>query len=254
MCWKRVASSILAKALHFRNAFQRCTTVRYGKGMTAFFGGLYPPRCACALVLFSAAAISVSAQSTPAPANPLVPGTLAETVSAPPLTAGEKFNSRVVQSFGLRGLGGSLIGAAIGQARDAPHEWGQGVQGFASRYGSGVAGNLSRQTFAFALESAFHEDPRYFPSTSKLKKQRIFNAIKQVFICKTDSGDSSFAYGKVISQFAGGQFTNVWQPASTGSVGDGFIRAFIGLGADAAYNTMQEFLPFMRPRSLRNRP
>jgi hypothetical protein len=179
--------------------------------------------------------------------------TLPNTVSAPPFTVADKFDYRIVQSFGLRGLGGSLVGAAIGQARDAPHEWGQGVEGFATRYGSGVAGNLSRQTFAFVLESALHEDPRYFPSDDKRKKQRAWNAVKQVFICKTDTGHSSFAYGRVVSQFAGGQFTNVWQPASTGSVTDGLVRAFIGLGADAAYNFMQEFISFTRPRSIRHR-
>jgi hypothetical protein len=180
-------------------------------------------------------------------------GTLPNTVSAAPFTVAEKFNYRVVQSFGLRGLGGSLVGAAIGQARDAPYEWGQGAEGFATRYGSGVAGNLSRQTFAFVLESALHEDPRYFPSEDKRKKQRAWNAVKQAFLCKTDSGRSTFGYGRVISQFAGGQLTNVWQPASTGSVTDGFVRAFIGLGADAAYNFMQEFIPFTRPRSIRHR-
>ena len=179
--------------------------------------------------------------------------TLPNTVSAPPFTVADKFDYRVVQSFGLRGLGGSLVGAAIGQARDAPHEWGQGVQGFATRYGSGVAGNLSRQTFAFVLESALHEDPRYFPSEDKSTKQRLLNVVKQVVICKTDDGRSSPAYGRVISQFAGGQFTNLWQPASTGSVGDGLVRAFIGLGADAGYNLLQEFIPFTRPRSLRHK-
>lgn len=211
-------------------------------------------------VLLSIQALAPAQQTTPpqpgqlAQPNQNPPGSdLPNTISAPPFTVADKFDYRVVQSFGLRGLGGSLIGAAIGQARNAPEEWGQGVQGFARRYGSGVAGNLSRQTFAFVLESTFHEDPRYFPSQDKGKKQRILNAAKQVFICKTDSGNSSFAYGRVISQFAGGQFTNVWQPASTGSVSDGFVRAFIGLGADAAYNFMQEFIPFTRPHSLRHR-
>lgn len=178
---------------------------------------------------------------------------LPNTIKAPPFTVADKFSYRVVQSFGLRGLGGGLISAAIGQARNSPEEWGQGVEGFASRYGSAIVGNVSRQTFAFVLESALHEDPRYFPSEDKSAKQRMLNAVKQVFVCKTDKGTSSFAYGRVISQFAGGQFTNVWQPASTGSVSDGFVRAFIGLGGDAAYNFMQEFLPFTRPHSLRHR-
>ncbi len=176
---------------------------------------------------------------------------LPNTQSAPAFTVHDKFDYRVVQSFGLRGFGGALVGAAIGQARNSPHEWGGGVEGFAERYGSGVAGNLSRQTFAFVLESAFHEDPRYFPSEDKSKKQRVINALKQVIVCKTDSGRPEFAYARIFSTFGAAQFTNVWQPRSTGSVNDGLVRAVIGLGGDAAYNFMQEFLPFTRPHSLR---
>lgn len=214
-------------------------------------------------VLFISA-VALSAQSTPAPQPgqvaqkpaPSQAGSLEQlpnTISAPPFTVGDKFDYRVVQSFGARGFVGAAIGAAIGQARNAPHEWGQGVSGFAERYGSGLAGNLSRQSFAFVLESAFHEDPRYFPSEDKSKKYRAINAIKQVIICKTDSGKTEFAYARVFSNFGAGQFDNLWQPKSTGSVSSGLIRSLIGLGADAAYNFMQEFLPFTRPHSLRHR-
>jgi hypothetical protein len=165
----------------------------------------------------------------------------------------DKFDYRVVQSLGARGLVGALMGAAVGQADNSPHEWGQGVHGFAERYGSGLAGNISRQTFAFVLESTFHEDPRYFPSEDKSTKYRIGNALRQVIVCKTDSGRSEFAYARVFSNFGAAQFDNIWQPPSTGSVGDGINRGLIGLGADAAYNVMQEFLPFTRPHSLRHR-
>ena len=178
---------------------------------------------------------------------------LSKTVSAPSFTVHDKFDYRVVQSFGARGFVGALFGAAIGQAEDSPHEWGEGLHGFAERYGSGLAGNLSRQTFAFVLESSFHEDPRYFPSEDRTMKYRVMNALKQVIVCKTDSGGSEFAYARVFSEFGAAQFTNVWQPRSTGSVTDGFRRGFIGLGADAAYNLMQEFFPFTRPSSLRHR-
>jgi hypothetical protein len=178
---------------------------------------------------------------------------LPNTVSAPSFTVADKFNYTVVQTFGLRGFAGAAISAAIGQADNSPHEWGQGLQGYAERYGSGFAGNLSRQTFAFALESAFHEDPRYFPSNDKRFKQRVLNAVKQVFICETDSGGTEFAYARVFSNFGAGQFVNVWQPKSTGTVGHGVERGLIGLGADAAYNFMQEFIPFTRPISLRHR-
>ncbi len=188
--------------------------------------------------------------STQGPSNPLT--SLPNTVSARPFTIGDKLDYRIVQSLGLRGFGGAAVSAAIGQARNSPYEWGQGAEGFAKRFGSGFAGNMSRQTFAFALESAFHEDPRYFPSEDKSGKQRILNALKQVVVCKTDRGTSEFAWARVISGFAAGQFVNVWQPSSINGVSNGITRSFIGFGGDFAYNMMQEFIPFTRPRSIRH--
>jgi hypothetical protein len=178
---------------------------------------------------------------------------LPKTISAPPFTVADKFDYRVVQTLGLRGLAGSAVGAAIGQGSGSPYEWGGGVEGFAKRYVSGFAGNFSRQSFAFVLESALHEDPRYFPSEDAPAKVRFLNALKQVVVCKTDAGHSSFAYARVVSTFGAAQLVNTWQPNSTGTVGKGIVRGFYGLGADFAYNLAQEFFPFMRPRSLRHR-
>jgi hypothetical protein len=190
----------------------------------------------------------------PAPPQPGQPAEkLPDTVKAPPFTIADKFDYRIVQTFGFRGFGGALVGAAIGQADGSPSEWGGGVAGFAKRYASGFGGNLSRQTFSLAIETAIREDPRYFFSENKGFKARSLNAIKQIVYCKTDSGRGSFAYGRVISAFGNGQFVNLWQPASTGTVADGVRRGFYTLGVDAAYNFMQEFIPFTRPISLRHR-
>lgn len=220
-----------------------------------------PVAASCLLCL---ATIAARAQQTetkpPEPGQLGQPGSsgnsltkLPDTVSAPPFTMGDKWEYRVVQTIGLRGWVAGGIGASIGQARNAPHEWGQEFGGFAERYASGFAGNLSRQTFAFVLEAALHEDPRYFPSEDKRMKMRALNALKQVIVCKTDDGRSSFAYGRVISDFGASQFINIWQPKSTGSVHSGITRGFIGLGADAAYTFLQEFVPFTRPYSIRHR-
>lgn len=185
--------------------------------------------------------------------TPAQPNQLPNTVQAPPFSALDKFNYRVVQAFGAKGFIGAALGASIGQALDSPHEWGEGSLGFAKRYASGFAGNFSRQAFASTLEAAFHEDPRYFASEDKSMKQRAWNALKQTIYTKTDDGGDSFAYARIISAFGAGQLVNVWQPASTGGVGQGFKRGFITLGADAGYNFLQEFVPFTRPISLRHR-
>jgi hypothetical protein len=204
-------------------------------------------------VLCEAQAIPGIALDPPVAAGPPQPGQLPNTISAPAMTARDKFDYRVVQSVGLRGFVGAAIGASIGTATNTPREWGQGVGGFAERYGSGFAANLTRQTLAFVIDNALREDPRYFPSEEKAGNQRVLNALKQVVWTKTDHGGSSFAYARVISAFGAGEISGRWQPASTNSIGRGVTRTGISLGGDFAYNMMQEFLPFTRPSSLRHR-
>ena len=179
---------------------------------------------------------------------------LTNSVSAPPLTVGEKFNYRVVQTFGLRGFLGAFVSADIAQASGTPGAWGGGVGGYFTRFASAFGGNLSRQTMAWVIESALHEDPRYFRSEDASFFARVKYSLKQVVITKSDSGHSQFAYGRVISAFAAGQLVNAWEPPSNGSVGDGLQRGVLSLGGDFAYNLGQEFIPFLRPKSIRHTP
>lgn len=81
----------------------------------------------------------------------------------------------------------------------------------------------------------------------------MINALKQAVFAKTDSGGDTFAYARVFSAFGAAQLTNAWQPKGNGSVGKGLLRGVITLGSDTAYNFLQEFVPFTRPRSLRHR-
>ncbi len=141
-----------------------------------------PLRIKKLLSLLAFSSFIASAQAVP----PTQPGQLQGTIAAPQLSISEKFEYRIVQSFGLRNFVGAAIGAAIGQSIDSPHEWGQGVGGYAQRYGSAFAGTFARQAFAFTLETALKEDPRYFPlSRGNGFKARTFNALKQVSGRKT---------------------------------------------------------------------
>jgi hypothetical protein len=180
-----------------------------------------------------------------------LPAYLGSTMSAPPLTTGEKFEYRITQSFGLRGVAGAAFGGLVGQATNTPSEWGQGVSGYATRFASGFGENLSRQSMAFALETALHEDPRYFPSTEKGFKSRIKNVLLQTVVARTDSGGERFAYSRIASAFGTGQLVNAWSPNSNSTIHSGFIRGLIILGGDAGYNFLQEFVPFIRPKSLK---
>jgi hypothetical protein len=173
-------------------------------------------------------------------------------MTATPFTVGEKFDYRIVQSFGLRGFAGAGFGAAIGQERDVPKEWGEGWGAYATRYAASLGTNLTRQFTAFGLESALHEDPRYFPSEEKGFRKRLKNVLLQTVVARTDSGKETFAWARMGSAFAAGEIANTWQPKSTSSVGDGLTRGCIILGGDLAYNFLQEFVPFVRPHTLRH--
>ncbi|MGH9621865.1 MAG: hypothetical protein ACRD45_19430 [Bryobacteraceae bacterium] len=202
---------------------------------------------ACALLLLASC---LPGQSSAAPPQP---GRLADTVSAPPLKMAGKFKYAIADAFGLPGFGGAAVSAALGQWEDSPQEWGQGFSGYAKRYASGFAGTFTLQTLTFGLESALHEDPRYFPSRQTGFKHRFWNAVEQTFFCKTDSGATQFAYAGVIGDFANGELVNAWQPPSTTSFGHGIERGFISLGVAAGFNFVQEFFPFTRPASIRHR-
>jgi hypothetical protein len=184
------------------------------------------------------------------PAN--LPDQVGPTMTADPFTVGDKFDYRVVQSFGFRGFAGAGVGAAIGQKRDVPHEWGEGWGAYATRYSAALGTNLTRQFTAFGLESALHEDPRYFPSEEKGLGRRFRNAMLQTVVARTDTGKETFAWARMGSAFAAGELANTWQPPSTRTPGHGATRGCIILGGDFAYNLLQEFVPFVRPRTLRH--
>lgn len=208
-------------------------------------------------------AASLAAQNTPTPPQPgqlaqpgarQTGGWLPNTVADAPFNTREKFRHRVIENFGIRSFAGAALAAAITLAADSPTEWGQDGPGYAQRYGSSFASSFARGTFEFGLETVLHEDPRYFPSTERGTKARLANVVKQIFICRTDSGGSSIAYARIASSFGAGFLTNTWQPKSNNSPTDAIERGFIGLGVDGGFNAAQEFIAYFRSKRRKHQP
>ena len=207
-----------------------------------------------AAVIAICSALPAQAQTALTPTAPVQPGQLLQdTASAPPLTMGGKFHYRIVSLFGPRDLIGLALGAGIATGFEVPEEWGRGGSGYGLHYVNGLGIALTRQAFAWGLDSAFHEDPRYFPSQEHGFVPRMENVFKQVLICKNDRGGDTVAYGRLVSAFAAAQVAGAWQPPSTQGFGNGLERGVIILAADATISLVQEFIPFMRPGSLRHR-
>jgi hypothetical protein len=189
------------------------------------------------------------------PSDPViapVPGLLENTLTAPKLTAHEKFHSRVLEQFGWRGLLGTAVSAGIGQGFDVPDAWGPHWDGYGKRYASGFALGTTRQVFAFGLDDLLHQDPRYFPSSQVGFKPRLRNVFKQVFLAKKDDGQATIASSRMISAFGAAFLANTWQPHGNGSAVDGLERGGLTLVGDAAFFFLQEFVPFTRKSAFRH--
>ncbi len=168
-----------------------------------------------------------------------------------PLSVPEKFESRILSTFGPTKLIVVGFEAAYDQVTNTPSEWKQGAEGYGKRYASQFGESAARQFFAFGLEATLHQDPRYFPSGEKGFWRRTKNALKQTFVARRDSGDDQFAYARIGSALGAAFLANTWQPKSTDTAGNAFSTFGVTIAGDAAYNFLQEFIPRFRPKELR---
>jgi hypothetical protein len=176
----------------------------------------------------------------------------ASSATIAPLSVPEKFEYRILSTFGPTKLIVVGFEAAYDQVTNTPSEWKQGAEGYGKRYASEFGTVFSRQLFAFSLEAPLHQDPRYFPSGEKGFLRRTKNALKYAIIARRDSGDDQFAYARIGSALGSAFLTNAWQPRSTDTTGNAFKTFGVTIAGDAAYNFLQEFIPFFRPKELRN--
>ena len=252
IAWKRALKELRAYGY---SKIQHCSRLKRLRLPTASNVYVNLPRLARITCLTLSVSVFAAAQKVPqSPSQPTIPpqpGVLENTLTAEQLNVHEKFQLRVIETLSIRGLLGSAIGAGIAQLSGTPYEWGGGAEGYGRRYGSSFGNAVSRQVFAFGLDSALHEDSRYFPSNETGFGPRVKNVIKQVLIAKRDDGTATFAYSRVISAFGAGQLVNTWQPRSTNSFGDGLERGAFSLAGDLGYFAMQEFLPFTRNSAFR---
>jgi hypothetical protein len=110
-----------------------------------------------------------------------------------PITAGAKFMIATKDSFDWPEF---FVAAAITELdtlTGQDPEWGQGVRGYAKRYGAALADQVMSNYLTEAiLPTVLHDDPRYFrlgPGFSPA--HRIVHALSWVIIGKTDTGHNT---------------------------------------------------------------
>ncbi len=145
---------------------------------------------------------------------------------------------------GVRAIGGASAGALWGQAFNKPHEWGQGVAGFAKRFGSGLGKHAVKTTIQTPLAALLHENLHYQRSNLQGSWPRLQYAVKSTFIVpRTNKPGQTLAVSRLSGNLGAGLISRAWQPASSAGIGAGIVSGGVGLGADVGLNVAREFWP-----------
>jgi hypothetical protein len=134
--------------------------------------------------------------------------------------------------------------SGISQAENSYPAFGQGVQGYAKRYGAAFADQVDGNIMVGGVyPSILKTDPRYFRLGTGRVGRRFGYAISRVLVARKDSGGSMFN----VPEFAGNAtaiaISNVYYPAADRSFSASFTNWGVQMGIDAFGNELKEFWP-----------
>jgi hypothetical protein len=162
-----------------------------------------------------------------------------------PITAEQKILIGLKDSFDwpVYITGGAF--AALYQIENQNPSFGQGMKGYARRYGTALAdqviGNMMTESFMPVL---FHQDPRYFRigKGGGSKLHRAAYAASRIFVSRTDSGGMQFNYSEWAGNATAVAISNAYYP-DTRTAGQNVERLGIACATDAFSQEMKEFWP-----------
>ena len=134
---------------------------------------------------------------------------------AVPLTTGQKFRLAMRMSLDPVSFAGSAVSAGFEQSINEFRGYGQGVQGYAKRFGASYGDGFSSILIGGALfPSLLHQDPRYLYKGVGSIRSRALYAIASVVICKGDNGHWQPNYSNVFGNLAAAGISNIYYPST----------------------------------------
>ena len=160
-----------------------------------------------------------------------------------PITIRQKFKIAAEDTFSPTSylLGGVFAG--LSQLNNSNPSFGQGVEGYAKRYGTNTAdqdiGNFMTEAI---MPSLLHEDPRYFRKGTGSFKGRLAYAASRVLVTRTDSGGSRFNSSEFLGNGTVAAIGNLYYADDKG-FSPTMQRMFTQIGTDAISNVLKEIWP-----------
>lgn len=165
-----------------------------------------------------------------------------------PLDVTGKLQFHAKTTYDPSAIVGMAAYAGILQEAGAPTEWGQGAAAYGKRFGSTLAWSGIHSTLAFGLDSALHEDPRYFRSTGTGFWRRSGHAIRGTILTRTDHGGETLSIWRIGSAYGAAFLSNQWYPDRLNTVRLGALQGSVTFGSGLVGNLVSEFWPDIKKK------
>ena len=162
-----------------------------------------------------------------------------------PITSSQKLTIGLKDSFDWPVYPVAGAFAALYQLENENPSFGQGMKGYARRYGTAlgdqVIGNMMTESI---FPSLLHQDPRYFRIGNRRGGilQRAGYAASRIFVSRTDSGGRQFNFSEWLGNATAVAISNAYYP-DTRTASDNIERLGIACATDAFSQVMKEFWP-----------
>jgi hypothetical protein len=143
--------------------------------------------------------------------------------------------------------------AGVLHAANAPREWGQGAAPYGKRVASAAGATAIRNFFAFAIDSALREDPRYRRAGRGNLFTRVGHAARETLLTRTDRGGTRIAFWRFGSAVGAAYLSNAWYPDRLNTLSSGMEQGAATIGLDLLGNIASEFWPDVKHKLFRRR-
>ena len=161
-----------------------------------------------------------------------------------PFGAWQKFKLAANNSVSLSTIGQALVAAGFSQAIDSASGYGQGVDGYAKRFGADMARSASDNLFGtFLIASVLHEDPRFYVKRGLSFKETLKYAGQRLVYTRSDSGERVTNFEGLLGPLASEGLANTYYPKTNRGVGSTFVRYSSDQGWKFCGNVLRQYWP-----------
>jgi hypothetical protein len=170
--------------------------------------------------------------------------TVGSEAHVPPLSTKEKFAIAAKGSFDPYEFVIVGVVASIRQAENSYPAFGQGLKGYAKRYGAAFADQVDGNIMVGGVfPTILKTDPRYYQLGKGTYKHRFGYAISRIFITRTDSGRRVFNISESAGNATAIAISNLYYPAADRGALSSLQGWGTQMGIDAFGNELKEFWP-----------